>query len=156
MPRPKKVPTAPLPDAIPAETVASIPAPVLPQPTSPAVLQLQASIVDIIAARSEARNLVTAAQQELYFAQAKVQGATGQLQALEQEVQYRMGVIAQLENRTQQNPYQPMPAGLYEFPQPGAALAGISSEPTLYKINDKRRADPNDFVNRGHADRAML
>src|ERR1700748_3531166 len=97
MPRSKKIPTAP---SVESEApVIAIPAPILPQPPSPAVLALQESIVSMIQQRAEIRRSIAAAQAQLFEAQAKVQSANSDLLQLEQEVQYRMSVIAQMENR---------------------------------------------------------
>ena len=100
MPRPKKVLIdSPSIDVPMIAVTTPTPVPVQAPAPSPAVLALQGSIVEMVNDRAGLRRIVAVAQAELYNAQAKVQAATGELQALEQEVQYRMGLIAQMENR---------------------------------------------------------
>jgi hypothetical protein len=129
--RPKEQPSAP---------------PISPAGPSPAVLELQSDIVVLVRQRSELRARASAAQAKLFQAQAEAQAAQGDLSGLDQEVQYRMGLIAQLENRAPQSP-------VLNFPQPGALtytgdLSSFSSEPAPRPV---QQGDPNDLVNRGHA-----
>jgi hypothetical protein len=125
----------------PAQAIA--PQPPIPLPPSPAVLSLQSQVVELVNQRSAARQRLTAAHAEYLMAQSKFQAAQGELQGIEQEVQYRIGLIAQMENR------QPM-APVLQMPSP-VSIAGVSSEPTMQQPQAYPGA--NDMVNRGHASR---
>jgi hypothetical protein len=145
MPRGKKNP-APLP-ATPTASVATPPPPA-PLAPSPAVLELQSDIVTLARERSTYRKLVGDAQSELFAAQANFQATQARLSMFEQEINERMNIIAQLENRAPMTP-------IIQFPAPGEYpiqpnLSGISSEPTRTQQTDL------DMVNRGHAVRAAL
>ena len=94
---------------------------------SPAVLQLQAQVVELVAQRQQARALLNEAHNAYLAAQARFQAAEGELKGIEQEVQYRISLIGQLENRTPTisngmmatTPVLQMPS-----------FSGVSSEPT--------------------------
>ena len=142
MPRAKKIPAPPV-EAIPAvEPVAVV------QPTSPAVLALQDQIVSLVkerdagrAAVSSAQMRVSVAQGKMHSAQAVLQGTTSNLTRLEQEVQYRIGLIAQIEGRAPQasthnlQDYGQAP-NITTFPMP--QFQAVQGD--------------GDMVNRGHAD----
>ena len=101
--------------------------PTAPLPPSPAVLQLQAQVVDMVSQRGEARSRLTEAHAAYLLAQSKFQAAEGELKGIEQEVQYRIGLISQLENR------QPsISNGMIQMtptPQMPPSLGSITSEP---------------------------
>jgi len=117
---------------------------------SPAVLEMQSDIVSLVRERSGYRKLVADAQAELFLAQSKFQATQGRLTQFEQEINERMTLIAQLENRA------PAPQLMPEYNQGnvysiGGNLQGISVEPARPSVN-AYQADPNDLVNRGHID----
>ena len=147
MPRRKKQPIAPLP--VPQATVAATPAPI--QPTTPAVLKLQEQVVQLVALRTEARQRLTGAHAVYLEAQAQFQATQGELQGIEAEVNYRISLIAQLENRAPQSAVLNFPAPSY--PDTGLpTLAGVSSEPTPQAVRRAvEQSDPSDLINRGHA-----
>lgn len=101
--------------------------PPVPLPPSPAVLQLQAQVVDMVSQRGEARSRLTEAHAAYLLAQSKFQAAEGELKGIEQEVQYRIGLISQLENR------QPsISNGMIQMtpmPQMPPSMGSITSEP---------------------------
>jgi hypothetical protein len=72
------------------------PAPVAP---SPAVTALQSQVVELVGQRSAARQRLTASHAEYLMAQSKFQAEQESLKGIETEVQYRINLIAQLENR---------------------------------------------------------
>jgi hypothetical protein len=118
-----------------------------PAAPSPAVLELQSDVVNLVRERTVARKTLAEVQARLFVVQAEAQAAQLRSQQFEQEIQERINLIAQLENRA--------PAGNL-VPFPGAyPLAGISAEPTM-PGNAQPMGDPNDQINRGHASRAML
>lgn len=132
MPRPKKQPAT--------DGSAQAPTPA-PQP-SPAVLSLQQDIVNFVRKRDELSQLAAVAQAKLYTVQAEVQACHAELQRAEQTIQYRIGLIAQLENRAPLAPVISMPA-----PQ----IIGVSATPTQAEVQAKQNAE--DMVSRGHANR---
>ncbi len=101
------------------------PAPLTP---SPAVLSLQDQVVQLVSQRHQARTFLNEAHNAYLAAQAKFQAAENELKGIEAEVQYRISLIAQLENRPAQVNYSPSPAPL-QFP-PSGSMAGVSSEPS--------------------------
>jgi hypothetical protein len=100
------------------------PAPVLPAPPSPAVLKLQEQVVSLVEQRSAARERLAQEHSVYLTAQAQFQAAEAALKGVEQDIQYRIGLIAQLENRTPQINITQSPAVL-QMPSMGS----ISSEP---------------------------
>lgn len=138
MPRPKKVVPAPTVDA----TIPPPPAP--PAPPSAAVLKLQEQVVALVEKRSQAREQLSAQHAIYLAAQAQFQAAESAMKDVEADVQYRIGLIAQLENRAAPN--------VVSFPQPMPqmpSLAGISSSPSPQpQINQNQRfamADAGDL-----------
>lgn len=103
--------------------------PTAPLPPSPAVLQLQAQVVDMVSQRGEARSRLTEAHAAYLFVQSKFQAAEVVLKGIESEVSYRIGLIAQLENR----PTQISANAGYASPSPALqmppSLGSITSEP---------------------------
>ncbi len=102
--------------------------PPAPLPPSPAVLQLQAQVVDMVSQRGEARSRLTEAHAAYLLAQSKFQAAEGELKGIESEVSYRIGLIAQLENRPAQvaNAGYASSSPVLQMP---ASLGSITSEP---------------------------
>lgn len=145
-PEPEKVEEAQKDDRL-SQIEGKQPEPVGP---SPAVLALQSQVVELVNQRSASRQRLTEAHTVYLMAQGRFQATQGELQGIEQEVQYRISLIAQLENRAPQTPVIQFPAaGDYPLPVTYPATmgvpAGISSEPT------PQQSDPRDMVNRGHA-----
>lgn len=121
--------------------------PVAPVGPSPAVLELQSDIVGLVRERSAYRKRVIAIQTALFAAQAEFQATQAALAQYEQEINERMNLIGQLENRSssiQMRPPETDYAGTIPFPM--GNLSGISSEPS-------RPSDPDDMVNRAHITR---
>ncbi len=102
--------------------------PPAPLPPSPAVLQLQAQVVDMVSQRGEARSRLSEAHTAYLLAQSKFQAAEAELKGIESEVSYRIGLIAQLENRPAQvaNAGYASPSPVLQMP---ASLGSITSEP---------------------------
>lgn len=96
-------------------------APIAPMSPSPAVLQLQAQVVDMVSQRQQARSFLNESHNAYLAAQAKFQAAENELKGIEAEVQYRIGLIAQLENR--------QPTNVMPFPVAQFGTQGVSSEP---------------------------
>ena len=84
----------------------------------------------LVGQRHDARQRLTASHAEYLAAQSKFQAAQAELQGIEQEVEYRITLIAQLENRapqisvTQAAPVLQMPS-----------LTGVTSEPSKPQAN---------------------
>jgi hypothetical protein len=102
------------------------PPPAAPLPPSPAVLALQEQVVQRVSQRDEVRTRLTEAHTAYLVAQSRFQAAEAELKGIEQEVSYRISLIAQLENRPAQINYSIAPTAL----QIPANMTGISSEPT--------------------------
>lgn len=100
------------------------PQPAVPAPPSPAVLALQEQVVQRVSQRDEVRQRLTEAHTAYLLAQSRFQAAEAELKGIEQEVNYRIGLIAQLENRPQMPSYAPAP--VLQMPN---SLAGVTSEP---------------------------
>jgi hypothetical protein len=134
MARPKKTPEIPASIAVQP-----------PQLPSPAVLSLQQQVVDLVSKRSDARSRLTESHTAYLSAQATFQAAQSELQGIEQEVQYRISLIAQLENRSAAiaAPTPPL-----QFP---GTLQGVSVDPAPATSN----VGTDDMVSRGHASRAF-
>lgn len=141
MPR-KKSPATPPPAAVAPEPIA------VPAPIPPAVLELQADIVELVRSRSSFRNKVAEQQAIVFSAQAQLQAAQAELQGIDQEVQYRMGLAAQMQGK----PVEPPQPFLVQPPTPG--VGQVSSVPT--RPQPGFTADPSDLVNHGHAVRDAL
>lgn len=97
-----------------------------PLPPSPAVLQLQEQVVGLVAQRNEARRELSSTHTAYLMAQGAFQAAEAKVKATEQDAQYLLGLIAQLENRAASAPaYAPAP--VLQMP---SSLAGVTSEPS--------------------------
>lgn len=114
--------------------------PPAPLPPSPAVLQLQAQVVDMVSQRGEARSRLTEAHAAYLLAQSKFQATEAELKGIEQEVQYRIGLISQLENR------QPsISNGMIQMtpmPQMPPSMGSITSEPAQVAQQPHRSQEP--------------
>lgn len=127
MPRRKAQPAPQIP--APQEAVAATPASIQPPPPSPAVLKLQDQVVELVAQRGEARKRLSEAHSAYLLAQGAFQAAEANVKSTEQDAQYLLGLIAQLENR------QPMMTGVTanisgtNIVQMPGSLAGVTSEP---------------------------
>lgn len=114
MPRTKKsVPPVAAPNQ---EAAAATPA--QPLPPSPAVVALQSQVVELVSKRTEARARLTEAHAVYLMAQSKFQAAESELQGIESEVQYRISLIAQLENRPAATPTMAAQPLQFPIPQP--------------------------------------
>lgn len=129
-----------------AGNVAAIPAPTQPVPPSPAVLKLQEQVVELVTARHQARSLLNQAHNAYLAAQSRFQAAEGELKGIEQEVQYRIGLIAQLENRQNitapsftdnvvNNPHFGGGA-VFQMPAAGSITSEPARQPQPVKVND--------------------
>lgn len=98
--------------------------PAAPQPPSPAVLKLQEQVVELVAQRSAARQRLNEAHSAYLLAQSNFQAAEANVKSTEQDAQYLLGLIAQLENRT---PTAPVITNAPVLQMP--SMAGVSSEP---------------------------
>jgi len=108
----------------PRDAVAATPVPVQPLPPSPAVLKLQDQVVELVAQRGIARHRLSEAHSAYLLAQGAFQAAEANVKAAEQDAQYLLGLIAQLENRTPAAPtYAPGPVLMPN------SLANVTSEP---------------------------
>lgn len=143
MPRPKKQPAIAidLPPVPAPESIGLSTQPLPPAQPSPAVLSLQQQVVDLVSKRTEAREKLTQSHTAYLTAQGQFQAAQAELQGIEQEVQYRIGLIAQLENRTPLAPVIQMPA---------QQIIGVSAEPPRADVALKQ---VEDNISRGHASR---
>lgn len=118
------------------KAVSSVPAPpqpVLPAPPSPAVLKLQEQVVELVSQRHQARTMLNECHNAYLLAQSRFQAAESELKGIEQEVTYRIGLIAQLENRQPVNVVSI--TGTYQnaetFNSPNFGnTAGVTSEPS--------------------------
>jgi hypothetical protein len=123
----QNVPETPVKDTL-SQVKEKAPEPIGP---SPAVLSLQAQVVELVNQRSNSRQRLTQAHTAYLMAQGAFQAMQSELQGIEQEVQYQLGVIAQLENRAPSNvvsispSYENAPTGGL-----GGSLQGVSSEPS--------------------------
>ena len=126
----------------PAPQEAAVSTPIQPKAEpSPAVLKLQEQVVDLVGQRSAVRQRLTEAHSAYLMTQSAFQAAQAELQGIEQEVSYRIDLIARLENR------QPM-ASVLQMP----SIQGVSAEPAPQQ-RPGGYPDPNDMVSRGHASR---
>lgn len=125
MPRRKAQPALQIP--APQEAVAATPASIQPPPPSPAVLKLQDQVVELVAQRGEARKRLSEAHSAYLLAQGAFQAAEANVKSTEQDAQYLLGLIAQLENRAPAAPS----FGPTLMPQMPGTLQGVSSEPSV-------------------------
>src|SRR6185312_1746492 len=109
-----------------SDPASAAPVPTVPAPPSPAVLKLQEQVVELVSQRHQARSFLNEAHNAYLAAQSRFQAAESELKGIEQEVQYRIGLIAQLENRPSANPLYPTPTSVLQMP---AANGSITSEP---------------------------
>ena len=102
---------------------------------SPAVLKLQDKVVELFEQRGEARKRLSELHSAYLLAQTAFQIGEANVKAAEQDAQYIISLIAQLENRAPQAPVLNFPAPPIEGPRGAASFADISSEPTPQQIN---------------------
>jgi len=131
----------------------ALPAPVVPAapvPPSPAVLALQSQVVELVSQRNDSRSRLTEAHTAYLLAQSKFQAAEGELKGIEQEVQYRIGLIGQLENRqtSPANPWAPQltPEKVNSSNFGGAAIGHITSEPSQAAQQAQQRRPQETFA----------
>lgn len=99
------------------EAVAEVAAPVaIPPPPNPTILALEADILELVRHRSAALNEVAASGHALNAASARMASAKEKLQQLEQEVQYRMALIAQMRGERGPDVYAAPPMHMYQAP----------------------------------------
>lgn len=136
-------------NAVPSVELAPAPiaAPV-PAPPSPAVLKLQEQVVALVSQRQQARALLNEAHNAYLAAQSKFQAAESELNGIEQEVQYRINLIAQLENR-QSMTAPALTAGMVNSPNFGVAPViqrpfggSITSEPAEQQPSRRTSQEP--------------
>ena len=101
------------------------PAALAPIRPSPAVIKLQEQVVELVAQRSEARKRLADAHAVYLLAQGTFQAAEANVKATEQDAQYLLGLIAQLENR-QSAP----PTALDSLTARPPSMVGVTSEPS--------------------------
>ena len=123
--------------------VALVAPPPAPLPPSPAVLKLQEQIVELVAQRSAARQRLSGAHSAYLLAQSTFQAAEADVRATEQDAQYLLSLVAQLENRT---PAAPASAPVLQMPS--GVMSGITSEPAL----QPQQAQPQKSYAMGSAD----
>ena len=120
--------------------------PTQPAPPSPAVLKLQEQVVELVTARHQARSLLNEAHNAYLAAQSRFQAAESELKGIEQEVQYRIGLIAQLENRQNitapsftdnvvNNPHFGGGA-VFQMPAAGSITSEPARQPQPVKVSD--------------------
>ncbi len=97
-------------------------APKPPAPPDPAVIELKGKIVNLVDQRDTLRTTMLQRQGELAKAQTEFQIATQNVNAIEQDIQYRIGLIRQLTGEAPAVGGQPTLVPHYE---------GISSSPTV-------------------------
>ena len=124
---PRLKPKSVSPEPAPKEAVAATPQ---PAPPSPAVLKLQDQVVELVALRSQARQRLSEAHSAYLIAQGTFQAAEAGVKAAEQDAQYLLGLIAQLENRAPAA--GPMNTPVLQMPN---SLAGVTSEPAAPQGN---------------------
>ena len=127
----------------PQEAVAPTPATVAHVEPSPAILKLQEQVVDLVGQRTAGRQRLTESHSAYLAAQSAFQSAQAELQGIEQEVTYRIDLIARLENRTPMAPVLQMPS-----------MSGVSAEPTPQQRGQYQgQQSADDMVSRAHASR---
>jgi hypothetical protein len=89
------------------------------------VLKLQDKVVELFEQRGEARKRLSALHTAYLTAQSAFQAGEADVKAAEQDAQYILGLIAQLENRAPVTG----PTNISVMPMPNS-LAGVTSEPT--------------------------
>jgi len=111
----RKAYTRKLPSEIPA------PIPVTQAP-NPHISAMEAEILGLVGARSQAATQISLANRQLQQAQNNLRNAQEEFQRFEAEVQYRMQIVAQMRGGT---PHPLAPAiPPYPPPQPGIGYAG--------------------------------
>lgn len=108
--------------------------PPVPVPPSPAVLKLQEQVVSLVEQRSQARELLSVQHSVYLSAQAQFQAAEAALKEVEQDIQYRISLIAQLENRTPSAPSTPQ--SVLQMP----SMEGVSSSPAPLQVGSVHAA----------------
>ena len=124
-------------------TGALVAPPPAPLPPSPAVLKLQEQIVELVAQRSTARQRLSGAHSAYLLAQSTFQAAEADVRATEQDAQYLLSLVAQLENRI---PVAPASAPVLQMPS--GVMSGITSEPA----SQPQQAQPQKSYAMGSAD----
>ena len=128
--------------------IAAAPVPPPPVAPDPAVIALKGKIVEMVDQRDEAQKTVLIKQAVLATAQAELQFATQQVNRIEQDIQYRIGLIRQLNGEAPTTQMSIVPAVFN--------MAGISSEPTTRNQTANTGFSAEDGVNRSMAARAVL
>jgi hypothetical protein len=102
-----------------------IPAPI-PQPPAqnPHILAMQAEILGLVGARSQASQQIALANRKLQMAQNELRAAQEEFQRFESEVQYRMQLISQMGGG-------PAP-GQPQFTMPSAGVTYVGPPPPMY------------------------
>lgn len=108
-----------------AKLASAEPSPVAPLAPSPAVLALQSQVVELVSQRHQARTMLNECHNAYLLAQSRFQAAESELKGIEAEVQYRISLIAQLENRPSQMAMTSAP--VLQMP---TSMTGVSSEPS--------------------------
>jgi hypothetical protein len=88
---------------------------------------MESKIGELVEQRSGAQFAISRANQQFQVAQSVLQGAKEEFQRLEQEIQYRMGLINQMRGGT---PAQMPPVGVGYFPTADAPAAWMALSPT--------------------------
>lgn len=112
-----------------------VPDPIVP---SPAVLALQGQVVELVSLRHQSRTMLNECHNAYLLAQSRFQAAESELKGIEAEVQYRITLIAQLENRQPSN--QPYPVANTPVLQMPTSLTGVSSEPAQALMQQRQPA----------------
>jgi hypothetical protein len=112
----------------------------IPSAPSPAVLKLQDQVVSMVEVRSQARERLTMQHAVYLRAQAEFQAAEAAVNHVEQDIQYRISLIAQLENRSSYNavPGSAIPAPSYPSPNLGTITSEPSQKAATVSANDLR------------------
>ena len=120
-----KLSAEPIETSAPVENSITATPSLLPAPPSPAVLALQSQVVDLVSQRHQARTMLNECHNAYLLAQSRFQAAESELKGIEAEVQYRISLIAQLENRPSQMAMTSAP--VLQMP---TSMTGVSSEPS--------------------------
>ncbi|MGB6934398.1 MAG: hypothetical protein WBD91_16595 [Acidobacteriaceae bacterium] len=115
----------PIESAAPVGNGITVAPSLLPTPPSQAVLALQSQVVDLVSQRHQARTMLNECHNAYLLAQSRFQAAESELKGIEAEVQYRISLIAQLENRPSQMAMTSAP--VLQMP---TSMTGVSSEPS--------------------------
>lgn len=130
--------------------------PPAPEPPNPVVLALQEQILGLVNQRGAAQGDLANANAALRNAQAAAESARERLQAVEGEVQYRFGLIAQMQGKPAHTqitgagypdppiaPFfdlTPSMAGVGSIPPRRAPMAGVMGEARTESAEDVRRS----------------